>query len=232
MAELSKKLGLFERVRHLCQAVDIPLPGVVVVGGRRGGGGRGVGGRGGATGCSSFCCFLLFLVGEAGVQNIPLHGCLDWWFGDLNPGFCSGKYAIRLPGPSFPFVFFTNRTAMPTRCSLFCCVLEACVVFPQTAGPVWGEAVSGSFQGGRAPGLLGVPTSSFLLVGKAFQPSPFVWGHVRVSEMSYSWTSKSEVGDSFPTTPQEGQLQKSCLKCGRTLVDGLSLPPPPPVLRH
>lgn len=32
MAELSKKLGLLERVRHVCQAVQIPLPGVVVVG--------------------------------------------------------------------------------------------------------------------------------------------------------------------------------------------------------
>ena len=32
MAELSKKLGLFERVRHVCQSVAIPLPGVVVVG--------------------------------------------------------------------------------------------------------------------------------------------------------------------------------------------------------
>ena len=32
MAELSKKLGLFERVRHVCQSVEIPLPGVVVVG--------------------------------------------------------------------------------------------------------------------------------------------------------------------------------------------------------
>ena len=32
MAELSKKLGLFESVRHVCQAVEIPLPGVVVVG--------------------------------------------------------------------------------------------------------------------------------------------------------------------------------------------------------
>eukprot|EP00438_Fugacium_kawagutii_P005343 Skav210317 [mRNA] locus=scaffold475:270290:277484:- [translate_table: standard] len=32
MAELSKKLGLFERVRGVCQSVAIPLPGVVVVG--------------------------------------------------------------------------------------------------------------------------------------------------------------------------------------------------------
>eukprot|EP00438_Fugacium_kawagutii_P027206 Skav221309 [mRNA] locus=scaffold2901:4514:11654:+ [translate_table: standard] len=32
MAELSKKLGLFERVRSVCQSVAIPLPGVVVVG--------------------------------------------------------------------------------------------------------------------------------------------------------------------------------------------------------
>lgn len=32
MADLSKKLGLLERVRHVCQAVAIPLPGVVVVG--------------------------------------------------------------------------------------------------------------------------------------------------------------------------------------------------------
>lgn len=32
MAELSKKLGLLERVRHVCNAVAIPLPGVVVVG--------------------------------------------------------------------------------------------------------------------------------------------------------------------------------------------------------
>ena len=32
MAELSKKLGLFERVRHVCQSEAIPLPGVVVVG--------------------------------------------------------------------------------------------------------------------------------------------------------------------------------------------------------
>ena len=32
MAELSKKLGLFESVRHVCHAVQIPLPGVVVVG--------------------------------------------------------------------------------------------------------------------------------------------------------------------------------------------------------
>ncbi|CAE8582582.1 unnamed protein product [Polarella glacialis] len=31
-AELSKKLGLLERVRHVCQAVQIALPGVVVVG--------------------------------------------------------------------------------------------------------------------------------------------------------------------------------------------------------
>lgn len=32
MAELSKKLGLFESVRDVCHAVQIPLPGVVVVG--------------------------------------------------------------------------------------------------------------------------------------------------------------------------------------------------------
>ena len=32
MAEVSKKLGLMESVRHVCQAVQIPLPGVVVVG--------------------------------------------------------------------------------------------------------------------------------------------------------------------------------------------------------
>lgn len=32
MAEVSKKLGLMETVRHVCQAVQIPLPGVVVVG--------------------------------------------------------------------------------------------------------------------------------------------------------------------------------------------------------
>ncbi|CAE7298364.1 DRP4C, partial [Symbiodinium sp. CCMP2456] len=31
-AEVSKKLGLMESVRHVCQAVQIPLPGVVVVG--------------------------------------------------------------------------------------------------------------------------------------------------------------------------------------------------------
>ena len=31
-ADVSKKLGLFERVRHVCQSVAIPLPGVVVVG--------------------------------------------------------------------------------------------------------------------------------------------------------------------------------------------------------
>lgn len=31
-AEVSKKLDMFESVRHVCQSVDIPLPGVVVVG--------------------------------------------------------------------------------------------------------------------------------------------------------------------------------------------------------
>ena len=32
MAQVSKKLGLFERVRHVCQSESIPIPGVVVVG--------------------------------------------------------------------------------------------------------------------------------------------------------------------------------------------------------